>query len=209
MKVDLIISQSRSSFHLRSHLVRLRDIAPPNFPPSIHTTQPGRKIRGSSRRASPCSQRNSRLQHTRTSSRGWCCGLGLRVYLASILLASYINRDRTFINKVLNFTGVGLALYIVASFYEWVSSDSIIKATVKCKYCRKRISEKVSACYELTILFNVCVGETLCQLYQLVRWQRRSRLRIETFLVIRSWYGYGIELDFQCSSSRYICWVSP
>lgn len=39
--------------------------------------------------------------------------------------------------------GVGIALYAVASLYEWGSKDSIIKCTVKCKYCRKRISEKV------------------------------------------------------------------
>ena len=52
--------------------------------------------------------------------------------------------DRTFLNKVFNFIGVGLALYSIASIYSWLSSDAIIKHTVKCKYCRKRISEKVS-----------------------------------------------------------------
>jgi len=56
----------------------------------------------------------------------------------------------TFINKLLNFTGVGLALYIVASIYEWASSDSIIKLTVKCKYCRKRISQKAKRCVNCT-----------------------------------------------------------
>jgi hypothetical protein len=40
--------------------------------------------------------------------------------------------------------GVGLALYLVASFYEMFSSEPIIKHTVKCKYCRKWISAKVS-----------------------------------------------------------------
>ncbi|KAG9242703.1 putative ion channel [Calycina marina] len=49
----------------------------------------------------------------------------------------------TFVNKVVNFMGVGIALYTVASIYEWFSNDSIIKCTVKCKYCRKRISERV------------------------------------------------------------------
>jgi len=39
--------------------------------------------------------------------------------------------------------GVGLALYAVASIYEWASKDPIIKHTVKCIYCRKRINEKV------------------------------------------------------------------
>ena len=54
---------------------------------------------------------------------------------------------RAFLNKVINFVGVGIALYTIANMYEWVSSDSIIKHTIKCKYCRKRISEKVNACY--------------------------------------------------------------
>jgi len=52
-----------------------------------------------------------------------------------------------FLNKVFNFFGVGLALYTVALIYEWGSKESIIKATVKCKYCRKRISEKVSTLF--------------------------------------------------------------
>ena len=49
----------------------------------------------------------------------------------------------TFINKVFNFIGIGVALYTVALVYGWASNDSVIKHTVKCKYCRKRISEKV------------------------------------------------------------------
>lgn len=52
--------------------------------------------------------------------------------------------DRTFINEVFNLLGIGLALYTLAMTYGWVSKDNIIKHTVKCKYCRKRISEKVS-----------------------------------------------------------------
>ena len=49
----------------------------------------------------------------------------------------------TFINKIFNFIGIGVALYTVALVYGWAASDSVIKHTVKCKYCRKRISEKV------------------------------------------------------------------
>jgi len=56
----------------------------------------------------------------------------------------------SFLNKVINFLGVGLALYIIARFYGWISSDSIIKHTVKCKYCRKRISEKAQRCVNCT-----------------------------------------------------------
>lgn len=50
---------------------------------------------------------------------------------------------RAFLNKLINFAGVGIALYAIANIYELVSSDSIIKHTIKCKYCRKRISQKV------------------------------------------------------------------
>lgn len=49
-----------------------------------------------------------------------------------------------FFNKLISFLGVGLVLYGVASTYQYLSSDTIIRHTVKCKYCRKRISEKVS-----------------------------------------------------------------
>jgi len=51
--------------------------------------------------------------------------------------------NSAFINTVLNFLGLGLSLYIVARIYGAVTDDAIIKPTVKCKYCRKRISEKV------------------------------------------------------------------
>lgn len=50
---------------------------------------------------------------------------------------------RTFLNKIINFLGVGFALYLIASIYDTMSSESIIKTTVKCRYCRKRISGKV------------------------------------------------------------------
>ncbi len=51
--------------------------------------------------------------------------------------------SRTFVNKMINFLGVGVALYAIASLYGMVTNDSIVKHTVKCRYCRKRISEKV------------------------------------------------------------------
>ncbi|KAM0796803.1 ion channel [Usnea florida] len=56
----------------------------------------------------------------------------------------------TFINKVFNFIGIGVALYTVALVYGWASNDSVIKHTVKCKYCRKRISEKAQRCVNCT-----------------------------------------------------------
>jgi large conductance mechanosensitive channel len=56
-----------------------------------------------------------------------------------------IHPSRTFINKFVNFLGVGLALYGLAGTYQYFSHDPIIKHMVKCKYCRKRINEKVTA----------------------------------------------------------------
>lgn len=48
-----------------------------------------------------------------------------------------------FLNKTINFVGLGMALYGLASLYEYFSRDPIIKHTVKCRYCKKRINEKV------------------------------------------------------------------
>ncbi|KAL3419505.1 putative ion channel [Phlyctema vagabunda] len=56
----------------------------------------------------------------------------------------------TFLNKLLNFVGMGLVLYFIASLYEWISNDSIIKLTIKCRYCRKRISQKALRCVNCT-----------------------------------------------------------
>jgi len=48
-----------------------------------------------------------------------------------------------FLNRLINFVGVGISLYSLALLYQCLSKDPIIKQTVKCRYCRKRISEKV------------------------------------------------------------------
>jgi len=56
----------------------------------------------------------------------------------------------SFLDKVLRFLGVGIALYTVAQIYGWVSNDSIIKKQVKCKYCRKRISPSAKRCVNCT-----------------------------------------------------------
>ena len=61
-------------------------------------------------------------------------------------------RNRAFLNKVINFLGVGLALYAIASAYEMFSSEPIIKHTVKCTYCRKWISVKVCLTSHLSYL---------------------------------------------------------
>lgn len=57
-----------------------------------------------------------------------------------------------FLNKTLNFVGLGSALYALAGLYQYLSKDPIIKHMVKCRYCRKRINEKVS------VSCVVCLG---------------------------------------------------
>ena len=70
------------------------------------------------------------------------------------LILSLTRHFRTFINKVFNFLGIGISLYIIANVYTWVSNDAVIKNTVKCKFCRKRISEKVCLCFVFLILLS-------------------------------------------------------
>lgn len=51
---------------------------------------------------------------------------------------------REFLYQLVSFIMVGFALYGLAHVYTLLSHDPIIKYTRKCKYCRKRINEKVS-----------------------------------------------------------------
>ncbi|KAL8648069.1 MAG: hypothetical protein Q9210_005204 [Variospora velana] len=48
-----------------------------------------------------------------------------------------------FLSKIIRFLVVALALFVIARVYGWAAGDSVIKRQVKCKACRKRISEKV------------------------------------------------------------------
>lgn len=50
-----------------------------------------------------------------------------------------------FLNKTLNFIGLGLALYALAGLYQYLSRSPIIKHTTKCRYCRGKVFEEVSA----------------------------------------------------------------
>jgi hypothetical protein len=91
--------------------------------------------------------------------------------------------NRAFLNKLVNFLGVGLALYAIASAYELFSNDPIIKHTVKCTYCRKWISVKVCLtshfssfgrigwCGVLTCACVCAIGKAMCELYELVGWE--------------------------------------
>lgn len=49
-----------------------------------------------------------------------------------------------FLDRLLNFFGVALALFFIGKTYGWATDDTVIKRQVKCKFCRKYISEKVS-----------------------------------------------------------------
>ncbi|KAK3939785.1 large-conductance mechanosensitive channel [Diplogelasinospora grovesii] len=56
-----------------------------------------------------------------------------------------------FLNRFLNFAGVGLSLYALAALYQYFSHDTtLLKHMVKCKYCRKRINEKSLRCVNCT-----------------------------------------------------------
>lgn len=63
--------------------------------------------------------------------------------------------DGVFLNKTLNFLGLGTALYGLAGLYQYLSHDPIIKHMVKCQYCRKRVNEKVS--FTANLLTELCV----------------------------------------------------
>lgn len=67
--------------------------------------------------------------------------------------------DSAFIDNAISFFGIGLALYTIAQVYSWISHDNIVKHSVKCKYCRKSISEKVRAgTARFDLLWKDCVN---------------------------------------------------
>lgn len=56
----------------------------------------------------------------------------------------------SFVNKTLNFLGVGISLYALAGLYQYFAKDPIIKHFRKCPYCRKNINEKARRCVNCT-----------------------------------------------------------
>ncbi|KAL0933169.1 putative ion channel [Colletotrichum truncatum] len=56
----------------------------------------------------------------------------------------------SFLNQLASFLCVGVSLYGLAHIYQFFSREPIIKHTVKCKYCRKRISDKALRCINCT-----------------------------------------------------------
>ncbi|OSS53807.1 hypothetical protein B5807_00746 [Epicoccum nigrum] len=55
-----------------------------------------------------------------------------------------------FFDKVLRFLLIAVSLWIIATTYSRTSGDNIVKKQVKCKYCRKYISEKAKRCVNCT-----------------------------------------------------------
>ncbi|KAI1281152.1 large-conductance mechanosensitive channel [Xylaria sp. FL0933] len=55
-----------------------------------------------------------------------------------------------FIRNVVSFLFLGIMLYALAGVYQYFSKDPIIKHTVKCRYCKKRVSTKAIRCVNCT-----------------------------------------------------------
>ncbi|ROW14057.1 hypothetical protein VPNG_04189 [Cytospora leucostoma] len=55
-----------------------------------------------------------------------------------------------FLDKTINFVGLGLALYALAGAYQYLSRDPIIKHSVKCRYCKRKTLEEAVRCVNCT-----------------------------------------------------------
>ncbi|KAI0176057.1 gated mechanosensitive channel [Hypoxylon sp. FL1284] len=55
-----------------------------------------------------------------------------------------------FLNRIVNFLGIGVALYGLANLYQYLSKDPIIKHSESCQYCKKRVSAKAIRCVNCT-----------------------------------------------------------
>jgi large conductance mechanosensitive channel len=55
-----------------------------------------------------------------------------------------------FLDKIVRFFCIAVALWTIAIVYGRTSGDSIVKKQVRCKFCRKYISEKAKRCVNCT-----------------------------------------------------------
>jgi hypothetical protein len=78
--------------------------------------------------------------------------------------------------------GVGFSLYGLAALYQYFSQDPIIKHTVKCRYCRKRINEKVSD------------GQHTCGRRL---WLTREGCAMRQLLELAGWEGGSNQLSYE------------
>jgi large conductance mechanosensitive channel len=56
----------------------------------------------------------------------------------------------SFLDKIVRFVCIAVALWVIALAYSRASDDNIVKKQVKCKFCRKYISEKAKRCVNCT-----------------------------------------------------------
>jgi large conductance mechanosensitive channel len=56
----------------------------------------------------------------------------------------------SFLDKIVRFICIALALWVIALAYSRGTDDNIVKKQVKCKFCRKYISEKAKRCVNCT-----------------------------------------------------------
>lgn len=56
----------------------------------------------------------------------------------------------SFVNKLMNFLGLGVSLYALAGLYQYFANDPILKHLRKCPYCKKSINEKAKRCVNCT-----------------------------------------------------------
>ncbi|KAF2014605.1 gated mechanosensitive channel [Aaosphaeria arxii CBS 175.79] len=56
----------------------------------------------------------------------------------------------TFIDTVVRFVILATSMWIIATVYSRTTDDNIVKRQVRCKYCRKFISEKAVRCVNCT-----------------------------------------------------------
>lgn len=136
--------------------------------------------------------------------------------------------DGVFLNKTINFMGLGLALYSLASLYEYLSRDPIVKRTVKCRYCKKRINEKVgetlaapppfpsSLCvthpsWPLLVLLNVVagryLGKALRQLQQLARRPRGHRAARPEYHAVTDRLGIDLSKVGRWWGAGAVMWI--
>ncbi|KAH7410081.1 putative large-conductance mechanosensitive channel [Phaeosphaeria sp. MPI-PUGE-AT-0046c] len=56
----------------------------------------------------------------------------------------------SFLDKIIRFLCIAIALWVIALAYSRGTDDNIVKKQVKCKFCRKYISEKAKRCVNCT-----------------------------------------------------------
>ncbi|KAF2134771.1 gated mechanosensitive channel [Dothidotthia symphoricarpi CBS 119687] len=56
----------------------------------------------------------------------------------------------SFFDKLVRFLCIAISLWVIAMVYSRTSGDNIVKKQVKCKFCRKYISDKAKRCVNCT-----------------------------------------------------------